>query len=66
MKTTLTVTTQLKSTTGSLDSNCLRWDETKTFEKGTQFELLKNTLDCWTLKCKEGKTWTCHRNRLTN
>ena len=64
MTTTLITKTQLKSTTGQMDTDCVRWDKVETFEKGTQLTVLKNTLDVWVVQTEDGRSWTCHKNRL--
>lgn len=64
MTTTLNTKTQLKSTTGQMDTDCVRWNTVETFEKGTELTVLKSTLDVWVVQTQDGRSWTCHKNRL--
>ena len=63
--TTLTTKTKLTSTSGTFSGLMLMHDATRTFEKGTQFELLSDFLDTWTLRFEDGTEWNCHKNRLS-
>jgi hypothetical protein len=64
MELILKLDTEVKRVKGQKMSGMMLLSTTKFFEKGTKFQLVKNILDVWTVKCQNGELFSIHKNRL--